>query len=118
MISAGSSDRDASFSTPLPPDASFSSGGQDAAEFDELVVEERHAGLQAPRHRHRVDALHRVVHQHDLGVQPQRGVQCRVGARTGLMVGDELAAGVDIEAVLGGEDRHHVEWVRSKNTLA
>ena len=52
-------------------------------QLDELVVEERHARLQPPGHRHVVDPLDRVVDQHDLRVEPQRRVQRGVGARAG-----------------------------------
>src|ERR1700722_17078788 len=44
--------------------------GRDAGrELDQVVVEERHARLQAPRHGHVVDALDGVVDQHDLRIE-------------------------------------------------
>ena len=65
---------------PLPPSASLSSGGIARRQLDQLVVEERRARLQAVGHRHVVDALDRVVDEHDPRVQPQRAVDGRGGA--------------------------------------
>jgi hypothetical protein len=66
-------------------------------ELDELVVQERHARLQPPRHRHVVHALHRVVDQHHGRVDPQRGVERGVGAGLREVGVDERAAGVVVE---------------------
>ncbi len=46
-------------------------------ELDQVVVEERRPRLQPVRHRHRVDALDRVLDEHQLGVDPQRPVDRR-----------------------------------------
>ena len=56
-------------------------GRAGGGELDQLVVEERRARLQPVGHRHVVDALDRVVDEHHLGVQAQRAVDRRRGAR-------------------------------------
>src|SRR6476660_7453748 len=99
MTSAEITRRAASLSTPLPSCAVLSAGGQVAGQLDQLVVEEGHPALQAPRHRHVVDALDRVVHQHHGRVEPQRAVDARRGACTGEVLGDELSAGIPVGAV-------------------
>ena len=70
-----------------------------AGQLDQLVVEEGHPALQAPRHRHVVDALDRVVHQHHGRVEPQRAVDARRRACTGEVLGDELSTRIPVGAV-------------------
>ena len=59
-----------------------------ARELDELVVQERHPGLQPPGHRHVVDPLHRVVDEHDRRVVAQRGVHRGPGPGSPEALGD------------------------------
>ena len=63
-------------------------------QLDQLVVEERDPALEAPRHRHVVDAFDRVVDQHHGGVQAQRAVDAGLRARAREVLGDELLAGI------------------------
>src|SRR3954463_9309015 len=46
-------------------------GRDPTREFDEVMVEERNARLKTPGHGHVVDSLHRIVDEHDLGVDTQ-----------------------------------------------
>ena len=39
--------------------------------LNQFMVEERHAGFEAPRHGVIVDPLHRIVHQHHVGIEAQ-----------------------------------------------
>ena len=88
----------------MPPEASFNSGGHIARQLDEIVVQEWHSPLEPPGHRHVVDALDGIVDQHDLRVQPQRGVDRGIGTRRGLVSGGEITAHVGANPILGGED--------------
>ena len=73
-------------------------------QFDEFVIEERHPAFQTPGHRHVVDALDRVVHQHHRGIEAQRPVDSGLGAVPGEVVGDELLAQIALgEVVLRDE---------------
>ena len=97
MTSAGITLRAACLSTPLPLMRGLELRRAGGGQFDQLVVEERHPALQTPRHRHVVDALDRVVHQHHGGVEPQRAVDAGCRARAGEVLGDELPAGITVE---------------------
>src|SRR5205807_2056351 len=55
----------------LAASAHFQIGRNARRELYKLVVQKRNATLQAPSHRHVVDTLHRVVDEHDLGVELQ-----------------------------------------------
>src|SRR4051794_29644277 len=55
----------------LAASAHFQVGRNARRELYKLVVQKRNATLQAPSHRHVVDALYRVVDEHDLGVELQ-----------------------------------------------
>src|SRR3546814_12898680 len=68
---------------PLAGPADLQFGRNPAGELDELMVEEGHARLEAPGHGHVVDPLHRVVDEHDGGVEPQRLVGAGLGAGAG-----------------------------------
>ena len=92
MTSAGSRDLDGVLEHALAAVGELELRRAGGGELDELVVEERHPGLQAPGHRHVVDPLDRVVDEHDLGVEAQRRVDRGVGARRGEVRGDEVAA--------------------------
>ena len=65
-------------------------------QLDQLVVEEGHPRLETERHRRVVDPLHRVVDQHDLGVQAQRAVQAGVGAGPREVLPDDRRALVPV----------------------
>ena len=69
-------------------------GRHGGGELDEVVVEERHAGLETPGHRHLVDALHRVLDEHHGRVDAERGVDRGLGAVRGEPVVEEAAGRV------------------------
>ena len=84
----------------MPSCATFSSGGTGGGQLDEFVVEERDPALETPGHRHVVDALDRVVDQHDGGVEPQCAVDAGLGAGAGEVLGDELPARIALGEVV------------------
>jgi hypothetical protein len=67
------------------------------------VIEERYASLQPPRHSHVVDPLDRVVHEHHLGVEPQRRVHRGGGTVPAEARRHELPADVGVDQPLRSE---------------
>ena len=52
----------------LAPAVDLVSGRYARGELDQLVIQERHPGLETPCHRHVVHALDGVVHEHHGGI--------------------------------------------------
>ena len=84
--------------------------------LDQFVIEERHAGFQAPGHCHVVDALDRIVDQHDMRVEPQGPVDRGGGAfaqqmiadqrQADIAVGDPLVAQLRLQRFVGAIEEH------------
>lgn len=77
-------------------------------QLHQFVVEEGHAGLQAPGHGHVVDPLHGVVDEHDVRVEPQRRVQGGLRAGHRHVLPDEAARDVVPEQHVRLEDLRDV----------
>ena len=64
----------------MPPSCELEFRRHGCREFHQFVIEEGHARFQPPGHGHVVDALDRIVDQHDVGIEPERPVDRAVGA--------------------------------------
>jgi hypothetical protein len=67
-----------------------------SGQFHNLVVEEWNTCLHPPGHRHVVDAFHRIVDKHDVGVELQSFIHGSAAARPFEKRIDKLAAVVAV----------------------